>query len=255
MTFSLADWMTFHPSVYPDGYWDHAASFEAQDVKLVASDGTALHAWFVATGVHPALARTIFLHGNAGNLSHRTAHIEAITQAGSDILILDYRGYGKSAGSRSEKGIYLDALVAYDWLIAQHGDGTPIICHGESLGTAVATDLATRRRCDGLILEAPLPSRSAVAKLVVPLIGPLLARGFDTALKIRTINSPILVIHGSDDGIIPQELGKAVFDAALEPKEFWNLDRAGHNDIVAVAGKEYVDRLTAFYSRLIAHDD
>ena len=255
MTFSLADWMTFRPSVYPDGYWDYADSLQAQDVQLVASDGTALHAWFVATDMRPAIARTIFLHGNAGNLTHRIAHIESITKAGSDILIVDYRGYGKSAGSPSESEIYLDGLAAYDWLVDQYGDRTPIICHGESLGTAVATDLATRRPCAGLVLEAPLSSRAAVAALVVPLVGPLLARGFETARKIRMVESPVLMIHGSNDQIIPQDLGRAVFDAASEPKEFWDVEGAGHNDILHIAGGEYVRRLTCFYQRLPHADD
>ncbi len=250
VTFSLADWMTFHPSVFPEGNWDYAASLHAEDVQLVASDGTALHAWFIASDVQPALARTIYLHGNAGNITHRILHIGAITQAGSDLLILDYRGYGKSAGSPSEDGLYLDAVAGYDWL-TQRGNGeAPIVCYGESLGTAVATDLATRRPCSGLILEAPLPSRAAVAALVVPVIGPVLARGFETARKIQRVSSSLLVIHGSNDQVIPQSLGKQVFDAASEPKEFWDVAGAGHSDIVQVVGGEYVQRLSAFYRRL-----
>lgn len=250
MTYSLADWMTFHPSVYPDGLWDYADSLHAKDVQLKAPDATSLHAWFVASKQSPAAVRTVFLHGNAGNLSHRIAHIEAITKAGSDLLIVDYRGYGKSKGSPTESGLYLDAVAAYDWLAEHANNGAPIVCHGESLGAAVATDLASRRPCAGLILEAPLSSRADVAALVIPVIGPLLARGFETARKITTVNSSILVIHGSNDRIIPQHLGKIVFHAAPEPKEFWNLAGAGHNDILPVAGEEYVRRLSAFYQGL-----
>lgn len=250
MAYSLADRLTFHPSVYPDGLWEHADSLQAKDVQLTASDAESLHAWFIASKQSPAAARTVFLHGNAGNLSHRIAHIEAITRAGSDVLIVDYRGYGKSKGSPSESGLYLDALAAYDWLAEQHDGKAPIVCHGESIGSAVATDLATRRSCAGLILEAPLSSRADVAALVMPVIGPLLARGFDTARKITAVNSPVLVIHGSNDRVIPQRLGKTVFEAASGPKEFWNLAGAGHNDILSVAGEEYVRRLSAFYRGL-----
>lgn len=244
----LVDSMTFYPAAYPDGLWDLAGSLGATDVELVADDGVRLHAWFVPAEEQPALVSTVFLHGNAGNLTHRESHIQAITRAGSDVLILDYRGYGKSAGRPSEEGVYLDATAAYDWL---DGRGAArIICHGESLGSAVAAELATRRSCAGLILEAPFTSRSAMAGRVVPLLGPVIASGFDTAAKIGAIEAPVLIIHGTADNVVPYSLGRQVFEAASEAKEFWSLSGAGHNDLLAAAASAYIPRLRSFYQAI-----
>ncbi len=250
MLSALVDSMTFYPSAYPDGYWELAEELGAEDVELEAGDGVKLHGWFVATAARPALVSTVFLHGNAGNITHRAASIQAVTQAGSNLLMIDYRGYGKSGGKPSEEGLYLDAVAAYDWLAAREGGG--IVCHGESLGTAVAADLATRRSCAGLILEAPFPSRQVVAGRVLPLVGPLVARGFETAAKLAHVEAPLLVIHGTADRVIPQSLGREVFEAAREPKQFWSVQDAGHNDLVYAAGPEYGRRLRSFYGSIQA---
>jgi fermentation-respiration switch protein FrsA (DUF1100 family) len=247
---TVVDSMTFHPAAYPEGYWEWAEALNAEDVSLTTSDGVELHAWFIAAKTDQPLARTLYLHGNAGNITHRPDHIEAITRAGSDILIVDYRGYGKSGGSPSEQGLYLDGLAAFDWLASRTGEDRPIVCQGESLGTAVATEVAVQRRCSGLILEAPFPSRAAVAAQLVPVIGPILARGFETAQKISGIACPLLVVHGTADRVISQQFGREVFEAAESPKEFWSVPGAGHNDIVDSAGEEYVHRLAEFYLRL-----
>jgi len=248
MLTGLVDSMTFYPSAYPVGRWELASDLGAEDVELEAADGVRLHAWFIPAAEQPAPVATVFLHGNAGNLSHREEHIGAITRSGSDLLILDYRGYGKSAGKPSEQGLYLDAVAGYDWLVAR--SSARILCHGESLGTAVATELATRRPCAGLILEAPFTSRSEMAAQVVPVVGPWVARGFDTASKIPSVDAPVWILHGSRDGVVPQRLGRRVFEAAREPKQFWSIDGAGHNDILVRAGSEYVRRLQNFYQGL-----
>lgn len=248
---TVADSMTFHPAPYPEGEWDWASSLGAGDVFLTAEDGVELHGWFIAAETEKPLATTIYFHGNGGNITHRPDHIQAITAAGSDLLIIDYRGYGKSEGSPSEHGIYLDGLAAFDWLTTEGRTRGPVICHGESLGTAVATEVAVNRACDGVILEAPFTSRAAVAAQMVPVIGPLVASGFETAKKIPSIECPLLVIHGTDDQVLSPEFGLEVFEAARSPKEFWSVEQAGHNDIVHTAGAEYGRRLTRFYLQLL----
>jgi len=100
------------------------------------------------------------------------------------------------------------------------------------------------------VLEAPFPSRAAVAARVLPLLGPLVARGFETAKKVAEARCPVLVIHGTADRVIPFELGREVFEAAPEPKSFWGVEGAGHNDIVAAAGVEYRKRLRGLYEEL-----
>jgi fermentation-respiration switch protein FrsA (DUF1100 family) len=192
----------------------------------------------------------LFLHGNGGNITHRAQHALEITGAGSSVLLLDYRGYGRSEGRPTEDGLYTDADAAYEMLRAAGYSPDQIVIHGESLGTAVAVDLAVRKRCAGVILEAPLRSAGKIAGRVMPLIGPLLVRGFDTESKVGRLGSPLLIIHGDLDEVVPFSHGRAVFDAAAQPKQFWTVAGAHHNDLLAMAGPLYSERLHQFYSDL-----
>jgi fermentation-respiration switch protein FrsA (DUF1100 family) len=190
------------------------------------------------------------LHGNAGNLTHRILPIREITAAGSSILMLDYRGYGKSGGSPSERGLYADADGAYLYLLDQGYSAQHIVLQGESLGTAVAVDLASRKECAGVVLEAAFTSGGDVAITVLPIIGHLVFRGFDTKSKIANVHAPLLFFHGDRDEIIPLRLGRSLFEAAPEPKSFIEIAGAGHNDLVETAGSSYRERLHEFYGRL-----
>ncbi len=240
----------FHPSPYPEGLWDRQAAFGAEDVWLQTSDGLRIHGWLVQPKGESHFV-TLYLHGNAGNITDRPDHIESIRRAGSKLLIIDYRGFGKSEGRPSEEGVYRDAAAAYDYLLSQGYQAGQIILHGESLGTAVATDLAARRSAAGLILEAPFPSVGAVAQRVLPVLGPLVASGFDTKGKIARVAAPVLVIHGDQDETIDFDFGEEVYAAANEPKDFWRVPGAHHNDIIATAGTAvYEERLRSFYEKL-----
>jgi fermentation-respiration switch protein FrsA (DUF1100 family) len=190
------------------------------------------------------------LHGNAGNLTHRFLPIQEITAAGSSVLILDYRGYGKSGGAPSEHGLYADADAAYLYLLDHGYSARHIVLQGESLGTAVAVDLASRKECAGVVLEAAFTSGGDVANTVLPVIGPLLFRGFDSKSKIANIHAPLLFFHGDRDEIIPLRLSRSLFDAAPEPKWFIEIPGAGHNALVERAGLSYRKRLHEFYGHL-----
>jgi fermentation-respiration switch protein FrsA (DUF1100 family) len=238
----------YYPLRYPDGYWSLRTEIGASEVWLHTADGVRLNAWWIPSS--QARVITLFLHGNAGNITHREGHIRAITSAGSSLLILDYRGYGKSEGRPTERGLYQDAAAAYQYLLDHGYSGGQIVLHGESLGSAVAVDLASRRPCAGVVLEAPFTSGADVARSVLPVLGPLLFRGFDARGKIGRIHVPLLVINGDVDDVIPPALGKALFAAANDPKTFWQIPGAGHNDIVEAAGPAYRERLHTFYATL-----
>lgn len=238
----------YYPTKYPQGFWDLQSQVGAQDVWLNTPDGVRLHAWLVRRDGTRLV--TLFLHGNAGNVTHRIPHIREIVAAGSSILILDYRGYGKSGGRPTEKGLYIDSETALAYLLGQGYRPKQIILHGESLGTAVAIDLASRRPCAGLILEAPFTSGSDVAGTVLPVLGPLLVRSLNSVPKIRWILKPKLFMQGDQDEIIPLRLGQELYAAAQAPKSFWIVEGAGHNDIVETAGPQYRERLVAFYASL-----
>jgi pimeloyl-ACP methyl ester carboxylesterase len=145
--------MLYFPIRYPAGNWTAGQRLGAKDVFIRQG----LHGWYFEKP--GAELTTLHLHGNGGNITHRLLTAEHVLEAGSSILLLDYRGYGRSSGRPTESGLYEDALAAYDWL-KQNGHGR-IVLHGESLGTAIAAELATRRRCAGLILEAPFTSASS----------------------------------------------------------------------------------------------
>ena len=246
----FANRSVYFPSKYPEGSWDVQAQLGAADVWLDTEDGVRIHGWQVDRPGAPFV--TLYFHGNAGNITDRYDHFREINSAGSSLLMIDYRGYGKSTGRPSEDGIYTDADAAYDHLLKTGHSASQIILHGESLGTAVAVDLASRRPCAGVVLEAPFTSGRDVAATVLPIIGPAVMWSFDLRKKIGRLHAPILIIHGDRDEIIPARLGQALFAAAPEPKSIWIVPGAHHNDIVETAGAAYQQHLRAFYESLPA---
>ena len=244
----MASSAVYYPIRYPDGWWSLQGHAAAAEVWLTTGDGVKLNAWWIAApDSHLA---TVFFHGNGGNLTHRFDHMRAIAAAGSALLILDYRGYGKSEGKPSESGLYEDADAAYQWVIGRGYAPKQVVIHGESLGTAVAVDLASRKPCAAVVLEAPFNSAAQVAASVLPVIGPLVMRDFDSKAKVGKIRAPMLFMQGDRDEVIPYRLGRDLYDAAPEPKSFWTIDGAGHNNLLDVAGDRYREHLSAFYAAI-----
>ena len=244
----LANRAIYYPMKYPRGAWDLAAQLGATDVWLDTPDHVRLHGWWAAApGSHLA---TLFLHGNAGNVTHRAGQIREITAAGSSVLMLDYRGYGRSGGWPTEKGLYTDSEAGYINLLGRGYHSRDIVLQGESLGCAVAIDLASRRPCAGLVLEAPFTSASDVAATILPILGPVLVRSYDSMPKIRWLLMPKLFMQGDRDEVIPLRLGQKLYAAAQGPKSFWTIQGAGHNDILSKAGLDYRQHLASFYASL-----
>ncbi|GAK54919.1 phospholipase/carboxylesterase [Candidatus Vecturithrix granuli] len=244
--------MIYYPMVFPRGYWD-TSHFPGrlEDCTFRTEDGVTLHGWFahaVAPDTRPR--RTLlFLHGNAGNITHRQTNIVHLIQCGLNVFIFDYRGYGKSEGTPSEQGLYADAASAYEYLLARK-DVQPehIVFFGRSLGGAVAVELATRKPCEKLILESTFTSIKGMVREIFGLLPVhyLIRSQFDSLAKIRTIHVPLLVIHGNQDTIVPFEQGKQLFAAANAPKFFYEIHGADHNDTYDIGGDAYFERLKAF---------
>lgn len=217
------------------------AGLAYDEVYFTAADGVRLHGWFVpAAGARLTL---LWLHGNAGNISHRLDNLLRMhRRLGVHVFLFDYRQYGRSQGNVSEQGTYLDAQAAWQTL-QQRGDVDPqgIVLFGRSLGGAVAVDLALRVRCKALILESPFTSVAEMAARIVPLlpIGRLLRIQYDTLQKIPQVTAPILILHGDRDEIVPFEHGQRLFAAANEPKTFYTISGAGHNNTYVVGGDAY----------------
>lgn len=239
----------FHPMRFPEGRWQEAEGLGVEDVWLRSGEHR-IHGWWAPLEGAPAVV--LFLHGNAGNVTHRARNIRAWRSAGASILVIDYQGYGRSEGRPSEAGIYEDALAGYRYLRGRGHRPEQILVHGESLGTVAACHVAAMEPVAGLILEAPFPSARAVAQSVLPLLGPLLVGGFHLESRIGGVHAPVLVIHGEQDEVIPFRMGRSVFEAAPEPKQFWAIPGAGHNDIPESAGPDYPARLRAFLHSCLA---
>lgn len=197
----------------------------------------------------------LWSHGNAGNIVHRLENLRELYEHGLTAFIYDYRGYGRSDGVPSEQGLYLDAMAAYDHLANERKIPVGrIVDFGRSLGASVAGDLARRRPVAGLILETPFPSVEAVARRVFHGLPAhlLLKSRFDLVARLREIHLPLLVLHGDRDTVIPFDLGRAVYEAANEPKEFVVIPGADHNNTYLIGGETYFQRLLGFIYRVTA---
>jgi fermentation-respiration switch protein FrsA (DUF1100 family) len=240
----LVDRVVFQPTRGAEPRPDEIG-LEADDVWFSAEDGLRLHAFHVRApgGASRAI---LLLHGNAGNASQRLPLAAAYAGLGADVLLLDYRGYGLSAGRPSESGVYADARAALAELGALGFGESRVVLLGQSLGGAVAVDLARQRRPAGVVLESTFSSLAEVARGAVGPLASLLRGRFDSAAKIPGLHSPLLFLHGDRDEIVPMELGRALFDAAPQPKSFEVLRGAGHNDTALVGGTRYFARIGRF---------
>lgn len=246
---------------YPDPHWWATPAdlgLRADEVYLSPEPGVRLHAWFFpqpqpfeGPRTEP-LATLLFCHGNAGNVSHRLENVYLLLRSGFEVLLFDYRGYGHSTGQPSEDGLYTDAEVAWQHLAGRAGAaGVPRIIFGRSLGGAVAVELATRVEADGLIIESTFTSIRTLARLVFPMPLPKLPVRYDSLSKIGQIRMPLLAIHGEEDELIPFADGRALFEAAPEPKSWYPIPRASHNNTYVVGGEAYFQRLATFAAGLL----
>ena len=220
-----------------------------EDVRVRTSDGLTLHGWMVpCEGSDVTL---LFFHGNAGNIGDRVENIHRLHGIGIRVFILDYRGYGLSEGSPSEKGLYEDAQAAYAHLVSRKDiDPERIAVFGRSLGGAVAVDLTSRVPCWRLILASTFTSAGEMAVRILPFLpmDRLITERFDSAGKIEKVRAPLLQFHGTQDEIVPYRLGERLHALARGPKEFVPIPGATHNDTYLVGGKAYFEKIRSFLS-------
>jgi len=229
----FGDRLVFFPDRYPTARWEAARAMSPvplQDVFLTAADGVKVHGWYAK----PERARVTFLvlHGNAGNIADRVHYVLALHDLPAAVFLLDYRGYGRSEGAPDEAGVYADAQAAYRWLVGQGVPANRIILYGESLGAAVAVDLAARVPLGGLILQCGFTSVADMARQVVPFLplGGLMKSRFDAAAKIASVRAPKLHFHGRADEVVPFHLGRRLFEAAAQPKRWVEYPEMTHNE-------------------------
>ena len=216
-----------------------SAGLDYRELQLDTDDGERLHGWWIGTTTE-SLGHLLLCHGNAGNVGDRVLHATLLTAAGFDVLLFDYRGYGLSTGRPREEGTYRDARAALTCLLEQPGvDPARAFYLGESLGGAVALDLALERPPAGLVLLSAFTGVRALGALHYPFLpAALIPDAYPTLRRVRELRAPLLVLHGDGDTIVPLSHGKALFDAASEPRHIHVFPGVGHNDLVPLAGTQ-----------------
>ncbi|HEX8457669.1 MAG TPA: alpha/beta hydrolase [Pyrinomonadaceae bacterium] len=259
------DSFIYFPAKYPEGAWQHTEPraregeivAQIEDVELTASDGVRLHGWYCTPRrgrkdgtLEPLETRTtlLYLHGNGGNISHRRDFLEELVALPTNVLIIDYRGYGKSEGSPSEEGLYRDARAAWDYLTKTRATRpAQIVLFGKSLGGAVAIDLATKTEPCGLVVQSSFTSIADMAAEVLPFVPRFIIRTkMDSLSKITDVSCPKLFIHSQADEVVPYRLGRRLFDAARPPKQFYEVKGAPHNLTNIIGGAPYYEAMRNF---------
>jgi uncharacterized protein len=212
-----------------------------QVVEITTGDGERLVGWWLPPQAgQPTL---LFFNGNAAGLAGQRGRWQRIADQGVGFLAIGYRGYDGSTGSPSEAGLHEDARAAWDWLAART-DTADIVIHGFSLGSGVATRLATERPARALILEAPYTSTADVAARSYPWLPVrwLMKDQYRSADIIDQVAMPILILHGDVDEVIPYDLGRTLFDRAPAPKQFIRMIGSNHNTLVRDGGYDHIWR-------------
>jgi len=219
-----------------------------ENIHFDTEDGVRLNGWLMKKA--DRAPTIIFIHGNAGNIGDRLEKILLFYRMGLNVFIFDYRGYGKSQGTPTEEGIYKDAKAAYDYL-ERRGDLDPtwFMAYGESLGGAVAIDLATKRKLTCLIADSTFTNAIDIAKRIYPFIPSFLINiKLDSLSKVKTLDTPKLFIHSPEDEMIPYALGRRLYDEAKPPKEFLDI-QGTHNEGLSYSQEIYDKGITNFVNK------
>jgi uncharacterized protein len=216
---------------------------EAEEVVLDTADGERVIIWHIPPrGDQPVL---LYFHGNGGALRYRVDRYRALTQDGTGLVLLSYRGYGGSSGRPSESGLIEDARAAYAFAAERY---PRLVVWGESLGSGVAVAIAAEKAAEKkvvrLVLEAPFASAVSVAASVYPWVPVrfLMKDQFRSDLRIGNVSAPVLMVHGDRDTVIPIESGERLYALAHDPKRFLRVPGAGHEDL----GPRAIEAMRAF---------
>jgi len=242
--------ITFHPDRVPADR-RYSPPEGAHEVWFNSADGTRLHGWFFPGELKPETVTVIYFHGNGGNISNLDWVGQRFAQRGFNVLLFDYRGYGASEGELGgESDLYADGDAAVAFVLNEKKVPTKrIVLYGQSLGTAVVADLASRQDFAALIIESGLSSASSVARTALPWLPTWLhflgKNRFESARKLGSIRTPVLITHGDPDPVIPTDEARTLFANANEPKKLLIFPGADHN-VFGSMGEQYFAQLDQF---------
>ena len=238
--------LLYYPS--ENNYSGDRLTIPVEKVKIKTQDNIELLAWYHKKNIID-YKTILFLHGNAGSLENRIHKINHFKDMKVNFLLLAWRGFSGNNGSPTEQGIYEDARSAVKWLKSNGISEENIIIYGESLGTGVATEISQNKNFAGIILESPFTSMVDAGKTKYPFfpIGLLLKDKYESDKKIKNIKSPILVMHGEVDRLVPFWMGKKMYELANEPKYFFFSEYDDHmmeyNEKLLNEIKKFIDSL------------
>ena len=209
--------LLYHP--VENNYYGDKLTVNIEKVKITTEDNIDLLAWYHKKDIKK-YKTILYLHGNAGSLEDRIYKINYFNNMNINFLLLAWRGFSGNEGKPTEQGLYQDARSAVKWLINEGAIEEHIVIYGESLGTGVATEIAQNKNFAGVILESPFTSMIDLGKKYYPIfpVKLLLKDKYESEKKIKNLKSPILVMHGKKDKIVPFYMGEKIFDMANNPK-------------------------------------
>ena len=219
--------LLYHPS--ENNYQNDTIQFNHQEIFIKVNDEIKLKSWIINKDLKN-FKTLVFFHGNAGDLSNRIYKLNELDKLNINILLISWRGFSGNEGYPTEKNLYEDAEAAIKWLNKKKVSNSQIILYGESLGTGVAVEIASKNNFNSIILESPFTSIENSAKIYYPYlpVSFLLKDRYDSISKIKKINSPILIMHGRKDDIVPFFMGKKLFEKANSPKDSYFTDMDDH---------------------------
>jgi len=210
--------LLYHPS--ENNYQNDEIKFEYEEVNIEVENEIKLKSWLINKDFNKFKTLLIF-HGNAGDLSNRIYKLNELNKLEINILLISWRGFSGNKGSPTEKNLYKDAEAAIKWLNKKNVNNNQIILYGESLGTGIAVEMAKKNDFNSIILESPFTSIENSAKIYYPYLPVkyLLKDRYDTISKIKMVESPIMIMHGEKDDVVPFSMGKELFEKANSPKQ------------------------------------
>ena len=230
-----------------NNYLDDPINFTYNEFFIEVDQEVKIKSWLIKKDLKK-YKTILFLHGNAGNLFNRSYKLNRLNELNLNVLIISWRGFSGNLGKPNETNLYGDAKKAVKWLNDKGVESKNIILYGESLGTGVAVEIGQSNKFNSIILESPYTSMVKAAKIYYPYLPVkfLLKDKYDSEKKIKNIKTPILIMHGKKDNIVPFHMGKKLFETANEPKKFLQIEEDDHmlsfNDNLLLEIKNFINK-------------
>ena len=237
--------LLYHPS--ENNYQNDKIQFSYDEIFIKVDEKIKLKSWIINKNLKK-FKTIIFFHGNAGELSNRIYKLNELNKLDINILLISWRGFSGNKGFPTEKNLYKDAEAAIKWLNSKEVKNNKIILYGESLGTGVAVEIGKKNTFNSIILESPFTSMESTAKIYYPYLPVklLLKDKYNSISKIQAISTPILIMHGKKDDIVPFSMGKELFEKANSPKYSYFTPDDDHmlefNDQILKSIKNFIDK-------------